>query len=327
MNLCPCGARGDAAGRCSCAPERVHRYREKLSRALLDRFDLSLAVPRPRGTELAGPPGEPSSTVASRVEAARGRLAVGPPRLGDEARELLTRAVERLPLSGRGRARVARVASSIAALAGAERIGPEHLALAVFAAETGEHLLEEPKSRRFERFRQTFDEDAYRRRLAADGLSWVGRDDAAFPQRLLAIHDPPVGVFVRGAGEMPQTEPTVAIVGARACSSYGTGVAKRLARELAAAGVIVVSGLARGIDGAAHRGALETGTTLAVLGCGIDREYPRAHASLAAEITAEGWVVSEYAPGVEPAPWRFPARNRIVAGLGGAAAAVEAGGG
>jgi DNA processing protein len=198
------------------------------------------------------------------------------------------------------------------------------LAVAVFAAESGEHLLEEPKSRRFERFRQTFDEDAYRRRLDADGVSFVGRDDAGFPQRLLAIHDPPAGVFVRGEGDVPQDEPAVAIVGARACSPYGTSVAKGLARELAAAGVIVVSGLARGIDGAAHRGALETGTTLAVLGCGIDRDYPRAHAALAAEITAEGWVVSEYAPGVEPAPWRFPARNRIVAGLSDATVVVEA---
>ncbi len=96
------------------------------------------------------------------------------------------------------------------------------LAVAVFAAETGEHLLEEPKSRRFERFRQTFDEDAYRRRLAVDGISWVDRDDADFPQRLLAIHDPPAGVFVRGEGDMPHAVPTVAIVGARACSPYGT---------------------------------------------------------------------------------------------------------
>jgi magnesium chelatase family protein len=131
MNLCPCGARGDPAGRCSCAPERVHRYREKLSRALLDRFDLSLAVPRPRGTELAGPPGESSGAVAERVEAARGRLSVGPPPLDEEARDLLTRAVERLPLSGRGRARVVRAAATIAALAGAERIGSEHLAEAL----------------------------------------------------------------------------------------------------------------------------------------------------------------------------------------------------
>jgi DNA processing protein len=101
-------------------------------------------------------------------------------------------------------------------------------------------------------------------------------------------------------------------------------VAAELARELARAGVVVVSGLARGIDAAAHRGALERGTTLAVLGCGIDRDYPRAHASLAAQVAEHGWIVSEYPPGVEPAPWRFPARNRIVAGLSQATVVVEA---
>ena len=88
--------------------------------------------------------------------------------------------------------------------------------------------------------------------------------------------------------------------------------------------LVIVSGLARGIDAAAHRGALETGTTIAVLGCGIDRDYPRAHATLAAEIAVRGAIVSEYPPGVEPAPWRFPARNRIVAGLADATIVVEA---
>ena len=131
MNLCPCGARGDPAARCSCAPERVHRYREKLSRALLDRFDLSLAVPRPRGTELAGPAGEASAAVSERVAGARRRLTDTPPPLNENARDLLTRAVERLPLSGRGRARVGRVAATVAALAGAEEIAPEHLAEAL----------------------------------------------------------------------------------------------------------------------------------------------------------------------------------------------------
>jgi DNA processing protein len=88
-------------------------------------------------------------------------------------------------------------------------------------------------------------------------------------------------------------------------------VARDVARELAAAGVVVVSGLARGIDGEAHRGALAAGgLTVAVLGCGIDRDYPRAHAELARRIAESGLVVSEYPPGVEPAPWRFPARNR-----------------
>src|ERR671911_3101998 len=84
-----------------------------------------------------------------------------------------------------------------------------------------------------------------------------------------------------------------------------------LGRELAAAGLVVVSGLARGGDGEAHRGAVDAGgATIAVLGCGVDRDYPAAHAELAARIGASGLVVSEYAPGVEPAPWRFPARNR-----------------
>ena len=102
-------------------------------------------------------------------------------------------------------------------------------------------------------------------------------------------------------------------------------MARTLARDVARAGLVVVSGLARGIDAEAHRGALEAGgTTVAVLGCGIDRDYPAAHAELARRIAATGLIVSEYAPGVEPAPWRFPARNRIVAGLAAAAVVVEA---
>jgi DNA processing protein len=118
----------------------------------------------------------------------------------------------------------------------------------------------------------------------------------------------------------------VAIVGARACSSYGSQVARTLGRELARAGVVVVSGMARGIDGEAHRGALESGgPTVAVLGCGIDRDYPAAHAELARRIVdSGGLIVSEYEPGIEPAPWRFPARNRIVAGLAAATVVVEA---
>jgi len=88
--------------------------------------------------------------------------------------------------------------------------------------------------------------------------------------------------------------------------------------------VVVVSGLARGVDAEAHRGALDAGVTVAVLGCGVDRDYPRAHATLAAAIAREGAIVSEYPPGVEPAPWRFPARNRIVAGLTLATVVVEA---
>ena len=117
----------------------------------------------------------------------------------------------------------------------------------------------------------------------------------------------------------------VAVVGARACSPYGRSVARSLSRELAAAGLVVVSGMARGIDGEAHRGALEAGgATVAVLGCGIDRDYPAAHAELARRICERSLVVSEYEAGVEPAPWRFPARNRIIAGLCLATVVVEA---
>jgi DNA processing protein len=146
------------------------------------------------------------------------------------------------------------------------------------------------------------------------------------PPLLRAIHDPPDVLHLRGAGEPSLlAEPAVAIVGARACSSYGAQVARMLGRELAAAGVVVVSGLARGVDGEAHRGALETdGHTVAVLGCGIDRDYPAAHSQLARSIAERALIVSEYEPGIEPSPWRFPARNRIIAGLCAATIVVEA---
>jgi DNA processing protein len=199
------------------------------------------------------------------------------------------------------------------------------LAVAVFAASNGSHLLDAPKSERFERFRAAFDERGLLAELTQRGIRWVGRHDRGFPSRLRSIHDPPPGLFVRGTGELALLDgPCVAVVGARACSSYGSAVATELGRGLAAAGVVVVSGLARGVDAAAHRGALETGSTVAVLGCGVDRDYPRAHRMLAAAIGERGLIVSEYPPGVEPAPWRFPARNRIVAGLCEATVVVEA---
>jgi magnesium chelatase family protein len=131
MNLCPCGARGDPAQECSCSPQRLASYREKLSRALLDRFDLVVTVPRARAEELAAGPSEASSEVAARVNAARERLRGDQPRRTPEADELLDRAVEKLPLSGRGRARVARVARTAAALAGANVVLPEHVAEAL----------------------------------------------------------------------------------------------------------------------------------------------------------------------------------------------------
>ena len=154
----------------------------------------------------------------------------------------------------------------------------------------------------------------------------LARSDARFPPRLKAIFDPPPSLYLRGSGE-PELlgRRAVGVVGARSCSPYGAQVARMLGRELAAAGLVVVSGLARGIDGEAHRGALESGgPTVGVLGCGIDRDYPAANASLSRRMEDGGLVVSEYEAGVEPAPWRFPARNRIIAGLCEAVVVVEA---
>ena len=155
----------------------------------------------------------------------------------------------------------------------------------------------------------------------------VRRGEGRYPRLLAEIPDPPARLWVRGEASLDVLRrPAVAIVGARACSGYGRAVARSLATECARAGAVVVSGMARGIDGEAHRGALATGgTTVAVLGCGIDRDYPASHAELAGAIVAAGGlVVSEYEPGVEPAPWRFPARNRVIAGLARATVVVEA---
>ncbi len=200
------------------------------------------------------------------------------------------------------------------------------LALAVFAAERGIHPRTEARSARFAAFARSFDTRTYVETLERRGLRWLGRSDRRFPPLLRAISDSPSGMFLRGeAAPELLASPAVAIVGARACSGYGAQVARMLGRELAAAGLVVVSGLARGVDGEAHRGALDGGgATVAVLGCGVDRDYPAAHADLAGRIAATGLIVSEYAPGVEPAPWRFPARNRIVAGLAHATVVVEA---
>ena len=202
----------------------------------------------------------------------------------------------------------------------------DELALAAFAADTGGHVVDEPRDARYRRFRAGFDGWTFLERLAAAGLRWLSRSDPAFPHSLRAIFDPPPGLFLRGSGGADVLDrPAVAVVGARACSAYGSHVARALGRELARAGLVVVSGMARGVDGEAHRGALEAGgVTVAVLGCGVDRDYPVAHADLARRICDRGLVVSEYPPGVEPAPWRFPARNRIVAGLAQATVVVEA---
>jgi DNA processing protein len=198
------------------------------------------------------------------------------------------------------------------------------LALAVFASETGAHLVRPPSGHAWRTHLRSFDPRSYAQRLATHGFRFLQRCE--LPPLLAALHDPPPGLFLRGSAEPALlAQPAVAVVGARQCSGYGAAVARMLGRELASAGLVVVSGLARGVDAEAHRGALDAGgLTVGVLGCGIDRDYPASNAQLARRIAETGLIVSEYAPGVTPTPWRFPARNRIIAGLCAATVVVEA---
>lgn len=162
-----------------------------------------------------------------------------------------------------------------------------------------------------------------RARLA--NLAPVCWDAASYPVALRTIIDPPPVLWVRGA-EAALNAPAVAIVGARAASPYGLSVADALAADLAASGLIVVSGMARGVDSAAHRGALSAqGVTVAVLGSGVDVIYPPEHDGLAREIAQRGAVISELVPGTPPLPAFFPLRNRIISGLARAVVVIEAG--
>ncbi|MEX2146054.1 MAG: DNA-processing protein DprA [Candidatus Rokuibacteriota bacterium] len=146
---------------------------------------------------------------------------------------------------------------------------------------------------------------------------------ASYPALLAAVPSPPA-LYVRGA-LVPGDALAIAIVGARQATPYGLAVAAELAAELAARGVTIVSGLARGIDTAAHRAALEAGgRTLAVLGNGVDVVYPHENGHLAERVMASGALVSQFAPGITPLPYNFPARNRTLAGLALGVVVVEA---
>ena len=155
-------------------------------------------------------------------------------------------------------------------------------------------------------------------------MRYIKKGEAEYPPQLLPFERMPAGLYVIGSLPDPGRK-SVAIVGARACSAYGRTEAGRFARELAGAGVQIISGLAYGIDRCAHAGALEAGgQTFAVLGCGADICYPRENLSLYEEIREKGGIISEYMPGVPPAPWHFPIRNRIISGLADLVLVVEA---
>ena len=160
--------------------------------------------------------------------------------------------------------------------------------------------------------------------LEESGIRFVMVDDPEYPQRLLRMEDPPFGLYCRG--RLPSDfHPSVGIVGTRMASPYGRDQARIFARELAAGGVQIISGMARGIDGIAGRGALDAGgDTFAVLGCGVDICYPRENLDLYGTLCEKGGVLSEYPPGTQPQARLFPPRNRIISGLSDVVLVIEA---
>ena len=152
-------------------------------------------------------------------------------------------------------------------------------------------------------------------------LAW---SDSRYPAWLRVVPDPPPVIWARGDLSVLE-QPSVAVVGSRAASQYAKTVARSLAAGLARAGVVVTSGLARGVDGAAHAGCLDAGgRTIAVVGTGVDVVYPREHEGLVERIVRSGLLVSELEPGAPPNAWHFPRRNRIISGLSRAVVVVEA---
>lgn len=159
------------------------------------------------------------------------------------------------------------------------------------------------------------------RRLSARIVPW---SDAAYPPLLRAIADPPILLYIQGRPEL-LSGPCVAVVGSRRPSRYGTDVAHAISRDLARAGVCVVSGLAVGIDRAAHQGALpEVGSSCAVLGTGMDLVYPAGHRELWQRLAQDGVLVTEFAPGTRPEGRNFPYRNRIISGMSLGVVVIEA---
>jgi DNA processing protein len=162
-------------------------------------------------------------------------------------------------------------------------------------------------------------------KIAGTDIRIVAYNEPEYPQTLKNIYDPPPYVYIRGKLE-PEDCSAIAVVGSRRASDYGLRAASDISRELARSGLTIVSGMAAGIDSAAHRGALASkGRTIAVLGCGVDVCYPAENRRLYDEIARTGAIVSEYTPGTEPDSYHFPARNRIISGLARGILVVEAG--
>lgn len=168
--------------------------------------------------------------------------------------------------------------------------------------------------------------DGLEESLRSRGISVIVLGDAAYPEQLLDLHDPPLVLFARGDTSTLRRPMRVAMVGTRRASSYGLEATRWIAGTVAACGGVVVSGMALGIDGAGHRAALDAhGSTIAVLGCGLDICYPPGHASLYREIADSGLALSEYSPAMQVAKHHFPERNRLIAALADVTVVVQAG--
>ncbi len=169
-----------------------------------------------------------------------------------------------------------------------------------------------------------FDVPAYWSAHRRAGVEVLLRGGNGYPKVLADDHEAPAVLFARGRPSTLDAR-RVAIIGTRTCSRYGSGVARELGRDLASAGVAVVSGLALGVDGAAHAGSLDADVAppIAVVGSGLDVVYPRAHDHLWAEVGARGLLLSEAPLGARPEPWRFPVRNRVIAALSEVVVVVE----
>ena len=168
--------------------------------------------------------------------------------------------------------------------------------------------------------------DAWENVILKCGIQAVTFQDADYPDRLRPLGDAPAVLFYQGNLSAVSDGPTVSVVGSRSASSRGLEATRKIAKRLSQAGIRIVSGLAYGIDAAAHQGCLKGGSpTVAVLGCGLDQDYPAENAGLKREILAQGGaVISEYAPGEKPLGWHFPYRNRIISGLGDCVILMEA---
>ncbi len=187
--------------------------------------------------------------------------------------------------------------------------------LAATESELAEALGEPNIARRIATYRDTVDVDGELAQVDKYGVTLISLDDDLYPTRLAETYGPPVLLYVRGT-PLPCDVNSVGIVGTRRASHYGRLTAERLAGELAARGVTVVSGLAAGIDSAAHRGALDAGgRTIAVLGCGVDVVYPSANRELMETVIEHGCVISEFPMGTKPYKQHFPQRNRVISGM------------